>query len=67
MKLAPAGGLAVGQDLEVSFQLPGAPHVVKTHATVVREAPPNAVGIQFAKLGERDEMSLQAYIHARLE
>jgi c-di-GMP-binding flagellar brake protein YcgR len=67
MKFAPAGSLTVGQELEVSFQLPGMSRFIKTRATVVREAPPNAVGIQFAKLNALDEKDLQAYIQARLE
>jgi len=67
MKLAPSGGLTVGQDLEVAFQLPGISHLIKARARVVREVPPNEIGIKFLKLSERDEKDLQGYIRARLE
>jgi CheY-like chemotaxis protein len=67
MKFAPSVGLTVGQEIEVSFQLPGMSRFIKTRAMVVREAPPNAVGIQFVKLNALDEKDLQAYIQARLE
>jgi len=67
MMLAPAGGLAVGLELDVAFNLPSVSTVVKAHALVVREEPPTGVGIQFLKLNERDEKHLQAYISARLE
>lgn len=67
MMLSPTGGLAIGQELEVAFSLPNISHIIKTRAQVVREIPPNAMGITFLKLTERDEKDLQAYISARLE
>jgi CheY-like chemotaxis protein len=67
MMLAPAGGLAVGQEFDLAFNLPGISHVIKTRAVVAREVPPNGIGIQFLKLPERDEKDVQAYISARLE
>jgi CheY-like chemotaxis protein len=66
MKLTPPGGLAIGQELEVAFNLPGIPHITKAHARVVREAPPNGIGIQFLKLNTQDEKDLQGYVSARL-
>jgi CheY-like chemotaxis protein len=66
MKLTPPGGLAIGQELEVAFFLPGMSHNTKAHARVVREAPPSGIGILFLKLNERDEKDLQGYISARL-
>ncbi len=67
LMLAPAGGLAVGQELEVAFDLPSISHVIKARAMVVREVPPIGIGIQFLKLNERDERDVQAYISARME
>jgi len=66
MKLTPPGGLAIGQELEVAFNLPGVSHITQARARVVREAPPNGIGIQFLKLSERDEKDLQGYVTARL-
>ncbi|HMD84637.1 MAG TPA: response regulator [Terriglobia bacterium] len=67
MMLVPSGGSGIGQELEVAFNLPSIPHAIRTRAQVVREVPPNAIGIQFLKLSERDERGLQEYISARLE
>ena len=67
MLLAPSGGSQIGQELDVAFSLPSISHTIRTRAQVVREVPPNAIGIQFLKLNERDERDLQDYISARLE
>ena len=67
MMLTSAGGLSIGQELEVSFSLPNVPHPIKTRALAVRAAPPNGIGIQFLKLPDREERYLQEYISARLE
>ena len=67
MMLAPTGGLTIGQELDVTFNLPNISHPIKTRAMAVREAPPNGIGIQFLKLPDREEKELQGYISARLE
>jgi CheY-like chemotaxis protein len=67
MMLTSTGGLAVGQELEVAFELPNVSHTIKTRAMVVRDDAPNAMGIKFLKLNDRDEQDLQGYISARLE
>jgi CheY-like chemotaxis protein len=67
MMLTPSGGLAIGQELEVAFNLPNVSHPIKTRAMAVREVPPNGIGIQFLGLRDREEIQLQAYIRARLE
>ena len=67
MMLTSIGGLVVGQELDVAFNLPNAPEVIKTRAQVVREDSPDAMGVKFVKLTDRDERHLQGYISARLE
>jgi CheY-like chemotaxis protein len=67
MLLSPAGGLSLGQEFEVAFNLPNIPHMIKTRAIAVRETPPNGMGIQFLNLNERDERDLQGYISARID
>ena len=67
MMLAPSGGLALGQELDVEFNLPNVTPIIKTRAQVVREIPPNGIGIHFLKLSDRDERDLQGYISARLD
>jgi CheY-like chemotaxis protein len=67
MMLERSAGLAVGHELDVAFQIPNVPALIRTHARVVSEAPPNGIGIQFVKLNDRDERNLQTYISARIE
>jgi len=67
MLLASSGGLGIGQELEVAFNLPNVSHIFKTRAMVVRETSPTGIGIQFLKLNERDESDLQGYIGARID
>lgn len=67
MMLTTIGGLAIGQELDVAFSLPNVSYTIKTRAMVVREDSPNAMGIKFLKLNERDERDLQGYISARLQ
>jgi CheY-like chemotaxis protein len=67
MMLERSAGLSVGQELDVTFQLPNVPAPIRTHARVVSEVPPNGIGSQFIKLNDRDERSLQTYISARIE
>lgn len=67
MLLVPSGGLVIDQELEVAFNLPNVPHLIKTRALAVRESPPNGIGIQFLELDGRDEKDLQGYICARID
>jgi len=67
MMLTPAGGLPIGQELEVAFTLPNLSRPIRASAMVVREAPPNGIGIQFLKLSDRDERDLQGYLRARVD
>lgn len=67
MMLNAGGGLSLGQELEIAFNLPNAPGAIKTRAVVVRTDPPDIIGIQFVKLNDRDEGHLQGYISARLQ
>jgi CheY-like chemotaxis protein len=66
MKLASSGGLAIGQELEVTFTVPESLHVITARAKVVRESA-GAIGIQFLNFNEGDEGALRDYISARLE
>ena len=67
MMLTPAGGLGIGQELEVEFRLPNVSHIIKTRAQVVCEVPPSGIGIRFLQLTDREERELQGYISARLD
>jgi CheY-like chemotaxis protein len=65
--LNPSGGLAVGQELDLSFSLPDHPQTLKTHARVVRNVPPDGIGLMFLSLDAREKEALQRYITARTE
>jgi CheY-like chemotaxis protein len=67
MMLNSAGGLTLGQELEIAFSIPNIPRAVKTRALVVREDPPTSVGIKYLKLPDLSEQDLQGYISARLQ
>lgn len=67
MKLAPSGGVPLGQELDVAFNLPNIPRVIRARAEVMREVPPDTMGIHFLKLNDLDREDLRTYIAARLE
>ena len=67
ISLNPSGGLAVGQELDLSFSLPDDPQTLKAHARVVRNVPPDGVGLMFLSLDAREKEALQAYITACTE
>jgi DNA-binding response OmpR family regulator len=67
MLLTPSPGLGVGLDISISFTLPGGSRPTNAKAKVVRVAPPQGTGINFADLADRDQKELQGYILARLE
>jgi CheY-like chemotaxis protein len=64
MLLSPSGGVAVGQELDLSFSLPDYPQALKVHARVVREVPPRGIGLMFLSLDAREKEALQKYIAA---
>ena len=66
MKLAPAPGLAVNQELEVAFTLPESSHAIRVAAKVVRETE-GAVGIEFLNVSADYQQELREYVSACLE
>ena len=67
ISLNPSGGLAVGQELDLCFSLPDHPQTLKTHARVVRNVPPDGIGLMFLSLDAREKEALQRYITECLE
>ncbi len=65
MSVSPAGHLTVGQELAMSFALPTARHNMNLSARVVREVPPEGIGLMFLKPSDRDRTVIQEYIIAR--
>lgn len=67
MLLNPSGGLSVDQELDLSFSLPDHPQTLKVHARVVRNVPPDGIGLMFLSLDSREKEALQGYITACTE
>lgn len=67
MMLSSTGGLPIGEELEVAFNLPNVPDVIRTRALVVRHDVPDIMGVKFVKLSDLDSGRLQSYISARLQ
>jgi CheY-like chemotaxis protein len=66
MLLGPSGGLDVGQELDLQFQIPANTRTFRPHARVVRRETPDRIAVEFMGLSERDLSAIQEYISARV-
>ncbi len=66
MLLGPSGGLDVGQEIELEFELPTGSAPLKLRAKVVRKDKPDHMGVQFTNLSAKDRDAIRAYINARV-
>jgi CheY-like chemotaxis protein len=62
MSLMKAVGLNVGQGLDLQFALPGASGVLRPVAKIVRQMPPDGIGVSFVNLSPPELRALQSYI-----
>ncbi|HLY63710.1 MAG TPA: response regulator [Terriglobia bacterium] len=62
MALAGAPKIAAGQAMEAEFSLPSLPVPLKLRARVIREVPPDGLGIEFVDLSPDDRQAIQRYI-----
>jgi CheY-like chemotaxis protein len=67
MLLKPSGGLKVGQEVELEFQIPLLSRPLLIHAKAVRFEQPGQVGIQFLDSTDRDYEAVESYIAQRLQ
>ena len=67
MLLEPSGGLTVGQEIELEFQIPSLGRPLLIHARAVRFEQAGQVGIQFLDSTDRDYEAVQSYIAQRLQ
>jgi CheY-like chemotaxis protein len=67
ISLKHSAGLAVGQELDLSFSLPDHPQTLKAHARVVRNVPPDGIGLMFLSLDAPEKEALQQYVAACAE
>jgi len=66
MLMGPSGGLDVGQELEVEFEVPTGKTPVRTRARVVRRDKPDNIAVQFVSLSLKDQDAIRKYISARV-
>jgi CheY-like chemotaxis protein len=67
MLLGPSGGLKVGQEIELEFQIPSIVRPLLIHAKAVRFEQPGQIGVQFLDSTDRDYEAVQSYIAQRLQ
>jgi CheY-like chemotaxis protein len=66
MLLGPSGGLDVGQEVEIEFDVPTAKTPVKTRAKVLRRDKPDHIAVEFTSLSLKDRDAIKSYISARV-
>jgi CheY-like chemotaxis protein len=62
LALAGAPGISAGQLLDVEFSLPAVPAPLRLHARVIREIPPDGLGVEFVDSSPADSLAIQRYI-----
>jgi CheY-like chemotaxis protein len=62
MLLSPSGGLVLFEELDLCFSLPDHREALKMHARVVREVPPDGIGLMFLSGSQEDKRAIQEYI-----
>lgn len=62
MALAEAPRIRAGHALEIEFSLPAVPAPLKLHARVIREMPPDGLGLEFVDPSPEDRIAIQRYI-----
>ncbi|HEV2352360.1 MAG TPA: response regulator [Terriglobia bacterium] len=66
MLLGPSGGLNVGQEIDLEFDLPPGTAPVRPHAKVLRREKPDHIAVQFINPSVKDRDAIKAYIFARV-
>lgn len=62
MALMRAVGLSVGQGVTLQFKLPGAAEFLKLYAKIVRQMPPDGIGVSFVDISPGELRVIQSYI-----
>lgn len=64
MLLEPSGGLAVGQEFDLTFEVPEAPARLQVRARAVRKEPPDRIAVEFLAPALEAREAIQRYINA---
>jgi CheY-like chemotaxis protein len=67
MLLESSGGLEVGRELDLQFNLPGVPEGLNPRAKVVGREPPDRMAVQFLLKSAQDQDSLRRFIQGSSE
>jgi len=67
MLLVPSGGLDVGQEVDLEFELPSAKAPVRPRAKVSRREKTDHIGVEFINLSAKDRDAINGYIFARVK
>jgi c-di-GMP-binding flagellar brake protein YcgR len=62
MLLEPSGGLRVGDELTLAFQIPRAAKPLRVRARIVRRDSPDRIGVEYLQLRERDREAINSYV-----
>lgn len=66
MLLGPSGGLDVGQEINLEFELPNGAAPLKPHAKILRREKPDQIAVEFINPSAKDRDAIKAYIFARV-
>jgi len=67
MLIGPSGGLAVGDEIELEFELPTGPPSLRPHAKVLRKEKSDQIAVQFTSISLKDRDAIRAYIFPRIK
>jgi CheY-like chemotaxis protein len=67
MLLEPSGGVTVGQEMELEFQIPSLDCPLLIHAKAVRFEQPDRIAVQFLDSTDGDYKAVQSYIAQRVQ
>lgn len=67
ISFGPSGGLAVEQQVEVEFAIPGAPKPVRVRGHVVRVEMTDRVAVAFTELSDADRKAIRGYVGERVK
>jgi len=67
MALATSGGSEVGEELDLQFEMPGAPKPIKVRAKVAWKEKPDSIGVQFTEIDPAHRETIQEYISGGID
>jgi CheY-like chemotaxis protein len=66
MLIGPSGGLDVGQEIELEFDLPTGPPPLKPRAKILRKEKLDQIAVEFTSISSKDRDAIRSYIFDRV-